>query len=120
MKILTPQEFIKEPYGTVYIQYIPHMFIGQPSIKSESRGEKFGQSWWATDILPWIKNDNYDKTKNEFTKWEANHKYELLTEGFCTDDAVYNHDDNILYAVFDKEEVKGMIVRLVEALYESK
>jgi hypothetical protein len=111
MRILTAQEFIKEPYGTVYIQYTPEAFIGQPKIKSEPRGEKFGSSWRSTDVLPWVKDDE------EFDEQKKFSEYELQTEGFCTDDAIYNHDDNILYLVFNKEEVQGMIDRLVESLY---
>lgn len=45
MRILTAQEFVKEPYETIYIHYEPTIFIGQPKIKTEPRGEKFGDSW---------------------------------------------------------------------------
>lgn len=55
MRILTAQEFIKEPYGTVYTHYKPQMFLGEPCIKSEPRGGKFDKSWWATNVLPWVK-----------------------------------------------------------------
>lgn len=120
MRILTPQEFMKEPYGTVYIKWVPQMFIEQPKIKSEPRGEKFGQSWWATDILPWIKGDSDVEVNEEFAEWDKYHNYQLPTEEFCTDDAIYNHDDNVLYAVFNKEEVRDMINRLIESLYESE
>lgn len=115
MRIITAQEFIKEPYGTVYIQYKPNYYIDQPKIKSEPRGEKFGQSWWATDILPWVTNDD------EFIEREkSDSRYELETEGFCTDDAIYNHNDDILYVVFNKEEVKEIISRLIESLYDGE
>jgi len=120
MRILTAEEFTKEPYGTVYILFTPETFIGQPKIKSEPRGEKFGKSWWATDVLPWAKGDSDVEVFDEFSKWDKNHSYELETEGFCTDDATYNHDGHILYAVFSKEEVKDMIDRLVRSLYESE
>jgi len=119
MRILTPEEFTKEPYGTVYIKFIPRMYVEQPGIKSEPRGEKFGSSWWAIDVLPWVKGKSDSEADNEFNEWDKNHGYELETEGFCTDDAIYNHDDNILYAVFNKAEVRGMIDRLTDSLYES-
>lgn len=120
MRILTAQEFIKEPYGTVYIQFVPRMFVGEPKIKSEPRGQEFGESWWATDILPWAKGDSDTEADEEFAEWDRNHNYELETEGFCTDDATYNHDDDLLYAVFNKDEVKDMINRLIESLYQSE
>jgi hypothetical protein len=106
MRILTAKEFTKEPYGTVYIHYKPISFIGQPKIKSKPRGEEFGDSWWVTDILPWV-SDN-----KELYELQEDQKYELRTERFCTDEAIYNHDDNLLYVVFSKEEVIGMINRL--------
>lgn len=118
MRILTAEQFTKEPYGTVYIKYVPHMYIEQPKIKTEPRGEKFGQSWWAIDVLPWIKGDSDVEVDNELKEWDQWHDYELPTEGFCTDDAIYNHDDKILYAIFSKEEVKNMIDRLIKSLYE--
>lgn len=120
MRILTSEQFEKEPYGTVYILYKPHSFIGQPEIKSEPRGEKFGSSWWMTSLLPWVKGDSDSEVDKEFDEWNKNLSYEIETEGFCTDDATYNHNDDILYAVFSKEEVKGMINRLIESLYESE
>ena len=114
MRIVTAKEFIKEPYGTVYIRFIANMYIDNPKIKTEPRGEKFGESWWATDILPWVIDEE------EFREWRKYNKHELDTEGFCTDDAIYNHDENDLYAVFNKEEVKGMVDRLIESLFKSE
>jgi hypothetical protein len=114
MRIVKAKDFIKEPYGTVYIKFVPEMYVEQPKIKTEPRGELYGNSWWATDILPWVKDDE------EFSEWKKFSGYELETEGFCTDDATYNHSDEIMYAVFSKDEVKGIIDRLVESLYESE
>lgn len=119
MRILTAQEFIKEPCGTVYIHYESHTFIGQPKIKNRSKGEKDDSSWWLINVLPWIKGDNNTEIEEELDEWDRNHSYELITEGFYDNDTIYNHDDNMLYAVFNKEEVKCMINRLIESFYES-
>lgn len=114
MRILTAKEFLKEPYGTVYIHYTPQMFIDQPKIKSEERG---GDSWWATNVLPWIEADSCTEASEIlFEQEEQGGTYVIPTSGFCTDDAVYNHDDDMLYAVFNKEEVIAMINRLMESL----
>lgn len=109
MRILTAEQFKKEPYGTVYIQFMPRVYMNEPRIKSEARGES-GDSWWALDILPWVIDDE------EFDKLTVDNNYELKTEGYCTDDAIYNHKSDIQYAVFNKEEIKGMIDRLTESL----
>jgi hypothetical protein len=111
MRILTNKEFAKEPYGIVYVEFIPMMFAGNPKIKTEPRGT---ESWWATDVLPWVIDEE------EIREYKKNNHYELQTEGFCTDDAIYNYNDDRLFAVFDKTEVKGMIDRLVKSLYESE
>lgn len=103
MRILTPEQFLKEPYGVTYIRFIPQTYIGNIEIKTEERGTN---SWWATDILPWVIDDE------EFDVWENDKSYELKTEGFTTDDATYNHDSNILYVVFNEDEVGNMIERL--------
>lgn len=107
MKILTAEQFLEEPYGVTYIQFIPQIYVGELAIKSEERGIN---SWWSTGILPWVVDDE------EFEKWRQDKTYKLKTEGFTTDDAIYNHEDNVLYAVFNKEEVQGMIDRLQESL----
>lgn len=110
MKILTPQEFIKQPNGTVYIKYTPHTFIDQISIKAESRGEK---SWWTTTLLPWVGCDSDAEQHDILSNWEKHN--DIPTQEFCTDDAIYNHNE-ILYVVVDKNEVREMIDRLVESL----
>lgn len=109
MRILTANEFVKEPYGTVYIQYIPKMYMGNLHIKSEPRGTS-GKSWWALDALPWVIDDE------EFNKQALDNKYDMKTEDFCTDDAIYNYDDSYMYVVFNKYEVKNMINRLKKTI----
>ena len=106
MRIMNGKEFLKEPYGTVYINFFSRSFYGEARIKSEPRG---GDSWWATDILPWEEEGEFDKILScDGTK--------IKTQEFCTDDAVYNHSDDMLWVVFDKKEIKEMILRLSNAL----
>lgn len=114
MKILTAEQFLKEPYGTVYIHYKPCVFIGEPKIKSEPRGDK---SWWTISVLPWVTADSDSEVNDELNKGLEYSYYEIETEEFCTDDAIYNYDKDMLYAVFNKDEVKRMIDRLIESLY---
>lgn len=107
MRIPTPEQFLEEPYGITYIQFVPEMYIGDLAIKSEDRGIN---SWYATDIVPWVIDNE------EFKNWRNDKSYELKTESFTTDDAVYNYDDNVLYVVFNKQEVRNMINRLQKSL----
>lgn len=117
MRILTAEQFTKEPYGTVYTTFVDNDF-GGISVKDSQRGEPFGNSWWATDVLPWVKNDE-DKfgMRLEDGLWVKVGKinYKIETEMVCTDDAIYNHNDDMFYAVFDKDEINGMISVLQDA-----
>lgn len=102
MRILNEAEFLKEPFGTVYAYFKPRAYVSELKIKDGYRSEN---SWWATDIMPWVNDEEFDK-HNDY----AGNEY--LSEEFCTDDAFYDHDKDTLYAVFDKQEVKDMIDRL--------
>lgn len=102
MRILTSKQFESEPIGTVYCQWIPEMYIGEVCIKGSKRGTE--SSWWNLSLLPNpISNNTY-------------HTNEIDTEEFCTDEATYNYDEKQLWCVFNKEEIKGMIQRLQNAL----
>ena len=106
MRIMNGKEFLKEPYGSVYVNFVSRDYFGEPRIKSEPRAEN---SWWATDIMPWEEDGEFDKILScEGAK--------IKTHEFCTDDAIYNHNDDVLWVVFDKKEVKEMIMRLSKAL----
>lgn len=118
MKILTAEQFIKEPYGTVYTTFILNDFGGL-CVKDSARGEPFGRSWMVTDVLPWLKNDeDYFGYVLVDGKWQEYIKInsKIETETVCTDDATYNYDDDVLFAVFDKDEIEDMIKVLKEAL----
>ena len=109
MRIVSKEEFKKVPFGTLYILFEPCQFIDQPRIKSEPRGDS-GESWWATDLLPWFIEDDYPSINYN------DKDIKIKTESFCTDDAIYDHDSNIRFAIFDKEEIQEMISKLTELL----
>lgn len=104
-----------EPYGTVYKTFDR----GEICIKDSPRGEPFGQSWWAIYTLPKVKNKN-DYPGKIFINgnWEEDVKIniEIETETICTDDAIYNHDADMYYAVFNKDEINEMIDILKNAV----
>lgn len=104
MRILTSEQFEKEPVGTVYCHWIPSMYTGEVQIKGSRRGSE--QSWWDLSLLPWIKDENERFEQNK----------EIETEDLCTDNATYNYDKKQLWCVFNKEEVVGIISRLQKAL----
>lgn len=103
MRILTSEQFENEPIGTVYCLWEPNAYINNACIKGTEIAE---HSWWDLSLLPW--------GKDEYEPYEIN--TDIETEGFCTDDAIYNHRPGQLWCVFNKAEVNEMINRLQDAL----
>ena len=116
MRLLSAEEFRKEPYGTVYCMYKPQIFLNQLKIKAEPRGDKFGNSWYAINLIPWAIGNTSEESSKELYKGEGDSTYEIKTEVFCTDDATYDHADHIKFATFNKKEVIAMINLLFESL----
>lgn len=116
MRLLSAEEFKKEPYGTVYCMYKPQIFLGQLKIKSEPSGDEFGDSWYAVDLMPWAIGNTSEESFKELYRGECNSTYEIKTEAFYTDDAIYNHADHIKFATFNKKEVITVINLLFESL----
>jgi hypothetical protein len=108
MRILTKEQLIKEPIGTVYCTCIDCCFTGELEIKQQLISDD-GIAWYSLDVAPWMKTCL--ETFSDYKQGE-----EIPTEENCVDDATYNYDDKTMYAVFSKEEVKGMIERLNGAL----
>jgi len=116
MRLLSAEEFKKEPYGTVYCMYEPQIFLNQLKIKSEPRGDNFGDSWYAVDLIPWAIGNTSEESFKELYKGEGDSTYEIKTEVFCTDDATYNYADHMKFATFNKKEVATMTNLLFESL----
>lgn len=106
MKILTKAQFAETPLGTLYRTCINSVFTGELSIKSEQLLEN--QSWWALNISPWLMTESDTLLDKPIGS-------EIQTEGFCTDDAIYNYDNETMFAVFNKQEIQDMIERLQSA-----
>jgi len=111
MKILTTEQFEKEPVGTVYClctmnDYFNNnigSYSGGIQIKGTKRG---GTSWYDLSVLPCRKDEK------EICKLNT----EIQTEYDSMSDATYNYDDEQLWCVFNKDEIKDMIERLQDAL----
>jgi len=102
MRILNIEQFTKEPNGTMYCRWEPSVFIDQPMIKEGMFDN--GTGWSEGDVLPWLKNDDY------------NIEDELQTEEFSTRAGDYDYSDGEQFAVFNKSEVRDMITRLEKSL----
>jgi len=108
MKIITKQEFYKLPAGTLYCDYQPYAF-GELKIKGETiiidgepidhrygnlRGQVFEGDRQAEDIL-----DEALRTRKDIVM-------EIVDQEDWRD-GLYNEEQ--LYAVYSKEEIKGLI-----------
>jgi hypothetical protein len=110
MKIITKQEFYKLPAGTLYCDYQPYVF-GELKIKGETvviNGEPIDYRYCNLrgDILEADNTDSFIDILNHAEKTGGEFDLEL-GEYNAWRDGLYNEEQ--LYAVYSKEEIKGLI-----------
>lgn len=111
MKILNLEDFLKEPLGTVYCNFIPCCYNGDLNIKWEwlNTSKNDYKSWWELQFLPWFESEMSEEKYGE----EENSMEWSLSRA-----SDYHYDKDILFCVFNKNEIGGMIERLQEALHK--
>lgn len=106
MRIVNREEFLKLPSDTLFSLYTPQYF-GEIMIK--------GDTIWPNDFRYQDINEAVDcRSSNEFTEilYSAEEKGTSFKMNFerWSRDGLYDNDQ--LYAVWDDEDVKALIVRL--------
>lgn len=107
MKIIDTETLMTMPWGTIYIEYMPDVFIGELKIKLETMQDKnlHNFDWDYVNVTPWWYDcDNSTKNINQ----------EYQTEIFSCHDGLY--DTSRLFIIFSEQEVRMMINILVESL----
>ena len=99
MRVLTKEELINEPNGTVYIPYTPKVFTGEIHIIT-GKNDKTGEWNGELPFLPWT----VDEDGFFYTNWAT------------VDNTWWELDNNKTYAVFSKNEILKMIECLQWAL----
>lgn len=99
MRILSKKELKREPEGTVYIPFIPTMFVGEIHIIPC----KYHDGEWNGELplLPFIREE---------------YENQYLTNWATVDNTWWELDDDKMYAVFSKNEIRKMIDCLQWAL----
>lgn len=113
MKILNKEQFAKTPMGTVFCLFQPSVLDGQIYVKSDF-SEYDGKPWFngVIPLCPYFETQVYED--DYIGKPDENNSY--YTECFSTDTSLCDFDDNQLFAVFSKAEVRRMIDVLTYAL----
>lgn len=112
MKIVDRKTFLAMPAGTVFYKYEPHFFTDL-GIKGETCGNDFSCFEFGGGIWP----DGCNDSGELFAKWEAmlhgepSGPLDFESEGR---DGLFDEDQ--LFAVWDREDVAGLIARLQEAI----
>lgn len=105
MRIVNKQEMLDLPDGTVFALYTPEIiFMDDFSIKTGSYLRN-GKPAWNGELMlsPYFKHDMQDPNKC-YTNWST------------VDNADVDYDDDQLFVVFSKSEIKQMIACLQWAL----
>ena len=104
MRIVNKQEMLNLPNGTAFTVYEPDCFMGDLSIKTGNYFCKDKLRWnGELLLLPYFEHDNQDPNKC-YTQWST------------VDNADIDYDNDQLFAVFSKSEIKQMMACLQWAL----
>ena len=110
MKIIGRKEFLKLPKNTLYSKYTPCCF-GELEIKSDNSGKN---DWYVQYLNSAIEFENSGDFIDKLESSRENN-IELSIDLKCESrDGLYDEDQ--LFAVWSKKDVKTLIERLTECL----
>lgn len=108
MRIVDQDEFLSMPAGTVYSEYMPQVFTGL--FVKESGSEKYSNDYIETSLIGNIKcEDSSEFAEKLFDAVEVGSEVDLDFESGGRN-GMFNSEQ--LYAVYSKEDVKGLIDKL--------
>lgn len=108
MRIITRDEFIPLPRGTVFSLYQSLGNIGPPKVK-ECKGDWVPDFCYSdlTDSIEYQNTDEFVKKMIEYEKSGETFRLDLTT---ISRDGLYDADQ--LFAVYDEEDIKALAIRL--------
>ena len=115
MKIINKKEFYKLPIGTVYADFEPNIFTSL-KIKLENCFDVHGISYdyFYRDLLVNVKSHSSDEFHHildsaiaDKTSFQLD--FELIERDGC-------YDENELFAIYESEDLKGLISQLSQSL----
>ena len=99
------------PRGTVYSYYEPHVFR-ELEIKADDSGN-YENDWLFDSLVGAVKSDSSENFSQTCESMETGKSAEV-DFNYTGRDGLF--EDEQLYAVYEKEDVEKLIVRLKEAL----
>ena len=110
MKIVNREIFLGLPKGTVYSKYEPCCF-GELCIKDDS----IYNDWYYQDIIGVIDSNDSGEFAEKLFESQREGKSILMDFNCISRDAMYDEE---LFAVWDKEDVAGLIERLQKSIMD--
>lgn len=112
MKIISRQEFLKLPSGTLFCKYIPYIF-GEVEIKGESIHVAEGGDFYCKSINDFDFSDpsEFVKKCDEMQTNAASYPIELEIE---SRDGL--HDKDQLFMIYEKTDILALITKLKKSL----
>ena len=113
MTILNKTQFAETPIGTVFCTFEPDILSEKIYVKSDYRTYNGKPTFdGVIPLCPYFETQEYEDDYDG--KPDPNRPY--FTECFSTDTALHDFDDDTLFAVFSRAEVRRMIDVLTFAL----
>lgn len=114
MKILNKEQFAKTPIGTVFCTFVPCILSENIYVKTSYFLGRDGKPSF-NGVIPLCPYFETSETDSDYID-KPDEKTSYYTECWSTDTALHDFDDNTLFAVFSKAEVRRMIDVLTYAL----
>lgn len=101
MKIVSRNEFLLLPSGTLYSRYVPQVVTG-----FEIKGDSFHNDWYFRDILGEVGGDS---TTNEFEDMEKGMHFPLCLN-IEQRDGLFEQD--AMFLIYEPEDIKALIAEI--------
>lgn len=111
MKLVTREQFLKLPEGTIAMKYSQGSF--DPLFV---KGETWGNDFISTNIVDEIETTGSDDLIDKLTLLENGAEFPMAFEESMRDGCF---DDKQLFAIWDKKDIEGLITKLNESLKEA-
>ena len=118
MRIVDREAFLAMPAGTVFSKYEPCIF-GNLEIKGESNANAQGVliDFWSQDLVGALQADTTEEFEEACDHAAAGESIQMDLESQGRD-GLYDRDQ--LFAVWEPDDVRALIMRLQRALIEAQ
>lgn len=106
MRILSRDEFLRMPSGTLYAPLETPWSFGEISIKGESYNNDFLECG-----ITWVEGDSSDEAVNRLEEMLADSSVSYPVQSTYGREGIFDND--IKYLIYEKEDIKSIFEELI-------